>query len=367
MGAKTEVVERFKRMAKSKTLIAIAILLAIYPLVFQNVLASSADDRLRDLGLPQWIIADTKNIPHFFASTTQPDVLVMGSSLILSPAYKVNNRHTDFTLTFLENEVTSRIGKQLTITNVGVAFAMASDQYLLFKEALARGKKPKFVVYAMAPRDFVDNSASAENSPMVQILASQDSNRDFFPKSLSSKDVGANLSTHQSIFKSCIRHLRSNAADIAARFLNNQTAGPDPAVPHHTREEIMAHDVELYETRYNPPNYPRLKEQISSLNQMLELCHRINIPVLLVNMPITQANKSLIAPDLSKEYFKEIENSARRFDCKFANLDGDQSYTTLPSNFDDSVHLSAIGGRKFFKDLAKLLASDPAFLAKFKQ
>ncbi len=351
--------------AKSSTVLALFILVAFYPVVFRTVQSAHPEDRLHDLGLPQWIITDTRNIPRFLESSEQPDVLVMGSSLILSPAYKINNRHTDFSLSFLEKQVAAMTGKQLKITNLGVAFAMVSDQYLLLKNAIDKGKAPKFVIYATAPRDFVDNTATEGNSPTAQILAVLDSNEEFFPKSLGVQDITAKLATHQSVFKTGIKHVRNAAEELGSAVILRNSANIDSAKPLHSRREVIANDMEMYKNRYNPPNYERLHEQVGYLNKLLLLCRSHDIPVLIVNMPITEMNRKLLDANLSSEYLKDLEVAALAFNCKFANVNSDQSYEAVPEYFDDTVHLSASGGKKFFSRLAQLLANDSDFATKF--
>lgn len=127
-------------------------------------------------------------------------------------------------------------------------------------------------------------------------------------------------------------------------------------MPSHAKSERIAFDQSIYAKRYNPPDQMKLQKQLTSLDNFLDLCTKNNITVLLVDMPITEANRNMIDPNLLQAWQSGVESCAQRYGAEYADLDCDENYDE--SDFDDSVHLSASGGRKFFSDLADLMAED---------
>jgi hypothetical protein len=207
--------------------------------------------KLDGAGFPSWLITDTQTIPKLLDRKSSPDGVLMGSSLVLSPAYKLNSRHSDFSLGFLEKELTQRLGSSIGISNVGVAFAMASDQRRLLETMLARHIKPKFVIYGLAPRDFVDNSADAVNSPTNVTLDALDKRSgQFFPRALSRSSFENAVNAHRLVLRA-ISHAGRKTLMRIFKPLWGDTSVVE-AHPVHSKAERIAFDVNVYRKRYNP-------------------------------------------------------------------------------------------------------------------
>jgi hypothetical protein len=108
-----------------------------------------------------------------------------------------------------------------------------------------------------------------------------------------------------------------------------------------------------YQRRYNPPNFNRLTQELDSFREMLNTCKRHGIRCVVVNMPITKQNKGLLNSDLYQQYIVGISSIARKNSAVYMDLD-DQMQFSL-SDFSDSVHTNARGGKKVQDELANRL------------
>ncbi|HEY9732819.1 MAG TPA: D-alanyl-lipoteichoic acid biosynthesis protein DltD [Drouetiella sp.] len=350
------------KAALSSAICATTIALLAYVGCFMKVQSGPLSTKLDSAGFPKWLITDTQNIPKILDRKRSPDGLLMGSSLVLSPAYKLNARHSDFSLGFLEKELRDRLGTAVGVSNAGVAFAMASDQSRLLDALLSRNIKPKFVVYGLAPRDFVDNSASVDNSPTRVTLDALDPHSgQFFPRSLRLPAFENAVNAHRLVLRA-ISHAGRKTLVRTLRPIFKDTSVAD-AAPVHSKAERVAFDLNVYPKRYNPPNQDRLQAQLRSFEHMLQACQANQITVLLVNMPLTQKNVDMIDPELLASYEHGVTSMAERYGAEYVDLESDPTYDK-PEYFDDTVHLSASGGRKFFDDLSEIIFQDNAIVRK---
>lgn len=141
------------------------------------------------------------------AQKANPDILLIGSSLMMSAPYYADfqiakndpakKKALDAFLAKCEQQrispfqsyhgadyfeqVMTHDGKRPSIFGLTCAACMASDAYLLLSRALAE-KKPKSVIWAVAPRDFVDNVVPpAGQTPAYKIA----DNLHFLPNEIS--------------------------------------------------------------------------------------------------------------------------------------------------------------------------------------
>jgi hypothetical protein len=327
-----------------------------------KVQSGPLSSKLDSAGFPKWLITDTQNIPKILDRRVSPDGLLMGSSLVLSPAYKLNSRHSDFSLGYLERELKERFGSSIGVSNVGVAFAMASDQSRLLDALLSRHIKPKFVIYGLAPRDFVDNSASIDNSPTAVTLNALDRHSgQFFPRSLRLQAVENAVNAHRMVLRALSHAARKTLARTLRPIFGDSSVAEN--TPVHSKAERVAFDMNVYPKRYSPPNEGRLEEQLRSFEDMLLVCRANEIAVLLVNMPLTHENLEMIDPDLLASYEFGVRYYAEKYGAEFVDLENDPAYEN-PEYFDDTVHLSASGGRKFFGDLSEIMSKDSDIVRK---
>lgn len=337
------------------------------------------------MGLPSTTVQYTQTIPEFFSSKSKPQVLLMGSSLVLSPAQmieRLTNPKPGYACTYFEDGLKKRTGKDIKVTNVGVMAGMTCDQYSILKASLAADKKPDYIILGMAPRDFTDNITTVENSPTQQMLAYCRSNQNIWPESLKANDIELCYNLHKVTYNRFLKQLRNAGLQLSCRVSGHpadlQAAASqknDAAVPiFRTTKMVLKEDIDKFNRLYNPPNFIRLKEQTAYLNDMMQLCQKEGIPVLLVNMPITEDVFRLIDPALLQAYHQEVRAIANRYHSTYLDLD-DKNPSAPESiisksfdddrDFNDCVHLNMVGGKRFFNVMADHLSSDDAFSRTF--
>ncbi len=364
------IVDASRRFGSSAFLLVVAAFVIGYVSLFFGLQKSSDRSDLASLELPSWMLQFTQTLPKYLSSSRKPDVLLMGSSLVLSPAALIEKQQnrTGFACTYFENGLKDRSGKDISVDNVGVIAGMVCDQYAILKASLQAGKKPSYIIYGMAPRDLADNLTSVENSPTQQVLAFCQSTNKFLPESLKREDIELCWNAHKLGANRWLKSLRSAALRLAcdvskhpATLAETAPAKVEQQAPVHTRQVVIAEDLEIYRQRYNPPNYDRLKSQSAYLDRLLALCAEQKIPILLVNMPLPDVNRNVIPPPLLVAYKETVKKIAAKYSCEVWDLDGNSVFAENATNFNDCVHLNANGGKKFFNMLTDHLVKDKPF------
>lgn len=359
-----------RRFGSSTFLLVVAAFVIGYVSLFFGMKNCTDRSDVATLELPGWMLQFTQTLPKYLGSTNKPDVLLMGSSLVLSPAALIEKQQnrTGFACTYFENRLKERTGKAIRVDNVGVIAGMVCDQYAILKASLEADKKPDFIIYGMAPRDLADNLTSAENSPTQQVLAFCQSTNKFLPESLKPEDIELCWNAHKLGANRWLKTVRSAALHLACD-ITKHPATLSEAVPQkveqqapvHTRQVVIAEDLEIYRQRYNPPNFDRLKSQSAYLDRLLSLCAEQKTPILLVNMPLPDVNRNVIPPQLLAAYKETVKRIADKYGVEVWDLDGNAVFAENSTNFNDCVHLNANGGKKFFNMLADYLVKDKPF------
>jgi hypothetical protein len=363
-----------RRILDSTFLLVIATFFVGYVSLFFVLQNQASPTDLATLELPPWMVQFTPTVPKYLASHKKPEILLMGSSLVLSPAYLIQkSRNCDgYDCTYFEDALQQRTGKRISVDNVGVIAGMTCDQYAILKEAIDIGRKPSFVIYGMAPRDLADNLTSVENSPTQQVLASCRSATRFFPASFKPEDLELCVNNHKLGTNRWLKTLRREASRVSCAVSKHPASLQDTApakvkqrTPAHTKQFVVLEDLEIYRQRYNPPNYERLKSQSAYFDSFLGLCAQNHIPVLLVNMPLPDVNRNVIPPELMTAYKDAAKKVAAKYGNEIYDLDANLAFADNSNNFNDCVHLNANGGKKFFTMLADILVADKSFLATY--
>jgi hypothetical protein len=111
-----------------------------------------------------------------------------------------------------------------------------------------------------------------------------------------------------------------------------------------------------YLQRYKHPDPHTYKTQIYFLKKIAEFCHKERIELILVNMPISQANLRLLPKGGYIQYLQTLKEFAMLHNVAFSELNNFERYSQ--PDFHDSVHLNAFGGQKFFDDVADSIFND---------
>lgn len=342
-------------------------------------------------------------IPEFLASSKDPDILVLGSSLSVYPAVRVDDMmlkgKTRFDKWYARNHINSytkaeyfkkhlseRLNQEISLHNLGVIACLLSDQYLTFKKVLATGKRPRLVICQIAPRDFMDNHRQVvEQTPVYHVLAGLDCFSDMLTQNRSMDQIRNFLISQswgyyrtKADYKTFIS---AYTADLLNRPVDSYEASKyqkDPEKyladkayakeqqkklsqvlsqkPDYTAPPNTLEDLDIYEATYNPPNLKVFKDQSNCLEKMMKLSKKTGVPVLFVNMPLTPENKQIMKPFMNAKYQNLMKTmSAKYSTVTYIDLDTPDYYQL--SEFRDSCHLNASGGKKFYNALIDSVAS----------
>ncbi len=359
--------------------------------------------------LLKYPVNDDPNIvlAHYSQLPSAPNVVLVGSSTIRFPLWLSDLKHGSGIADYdhygrceeLEKQVKELSGKSLSIFDLGINAAMASDVYII-EEQLFKGKlKPHTVIYALAPRDFMDDLVPNETrtEPFERLYQFTDVIREdrIFKTNMTEKTdllLRRNVTLYQYRWQ-CQEKVKALVNKVigkvfkplyAAQNIKEQPfpikgqpspikgppspikapskakAQPDvepPEVsklapsdlPHHKDARWLKSVIE-YEDRYAYANYDQFQRQKEALESMLELSKQRGINVLLVRVPVTETELALDPPNYSEGFSTEIRKIAKAHGVRFVDLQDSNQYTS--SDFFDVAHLNADGGEKLSRALA---------------
>lgn len=338
-------------------------------------------------------------------SNSNPDVEILGSSLVLVPMVRIddsyhhvrtrfdtwyNRNHTlEYThADYFQHKLSEALHKPIDLVNLGIVASVMSDHYIILKKTIASGKRPRLVICGIAPRDFLDNyRGDVEKTPAYQalsditclgdLLADKPSlvnlfdfalgkvwyyfgNRgDYraFLIALASTTTGRPLDLFLAAQVERERGMKKQVVtasdpdqDLNVGIL--QDTKPDYVAKPNTLEDLQDYKTQVY----YPINKTLYAKQMGYLERMLKLAQDSNVPLLLVDMPLTQANLALLPADLLDDYHKRLTELTSKY--------GATLYRPLTRNdypqtdFQDSCHMTAIGAKKFIADLIQVISSN---------
>jgi len=305
-------------------------------------------------------------IASFLASNRKPQIVILGSSLMLYPAtlcdlqmegkrpvdldwYAAIFMPTYSDAKYFHKLLLDQCNRSCEIVNLAVASSLMSDHCLLLEAVIAADKNPELLVCGIAPRDFLDNNQpDFRLTPVHTLLA--DIRPELFPSSNSHAPV-SRLDRGVLQIKRAVSCLRIQANELFCQV----TGRP----PNDNASKMVAgelqfppskdKDLVVYKKVYTPVNEERFVEQKKYLERLLQDAKKLNIPVVLVSMPITPDNAHLLPPETLAKYNQTIKQAAADYHVQLLDLQQSNSYG--PGDYIDSCHLNAGGGAKFYKQL----------------
>ncbi|HEY9785391.1 MAG TPA: hypothetical protein V6D17_08320 [Candidatus Obscuribacterales bacterium] len=298
---------------------------------------------------------------------------------------------------FLDAQLSSKIGGNFRSLNLSSPGQMPSDAYLTLKTALALGKRPDVIVYGLAPRDFFDGTlADATQTEAFKVLERVVDATDCAQELASSPWSRLAQAAKERLY---LLRLATDLQMWAQRLGERVLLAAGLSAPqksefqwtwkerckllpfYHPMEVIpgmmladnhatfLPHgvpplDLASYRSRYRNPDFKIYAQQMHFVERLIALCHKENISIILVNMPIRQCNIDLLPPAMHAQYLSDLSAIAARRSVAFFNLCGSGDYKD--EDYRDSVHLNATGGRKFVNQLVQMVAANDKTLAQLK-
>jgi hypothetical protein len=330
----------------------------------------------------------------------QPDIGLLGSSLVAvasvqaaaiakkEPVDRLTHRSSEY----FDQALYTNLGMKANTACLALGGAMASDAYLLTKHVLNSTNAPRAIVYGISPRDFQDNMMfGVETSEAFKLFYQPEDLPDIWrlPRvtpdtklaltfasfsplwdnrtALSSQISKAALKPVNEFFPSLTNsaggQMAPGSAVSAATGCSGSTTTPAPPMkidgPLAPGESVghpsADHMKEAYLMRYNPLAPSQLRTQFAYLDRLLTMCHKRHVPILVVNMPISEANVAIMPPQLYEYYMMETQSLCRKNSVEFQDLN--KAPLNQPSNFLETVHLNPQGSTIFFNALAKVVGT----------
>lgn len=314
-------------------------------------------------------------LAEFLPSKEQADIVVLGSSLVLTPAVRCDDRMLgkapcydrwyydryipEYTKSdYLHKRLLEKTGLDLKIKNLGVASSIMSDQFGIMQLMLAEGKQPKLIIVGLAPRDFLDNSQQKHLNTPTRMFIREYVEQSILPKNLTATELQDSAEKMRRRFDKVIAALRKTSTNIACKLSGHEPRAEYGSVNTYLGDRPnRLKDLDTYKKLYNPPNFAMLQTQAKYLEDMLMTAKENKIAVLIVNMPLTRENTAALDPHALAAYTATLEKLTCQYGAGFLNI-GSQNAAYSLNDFEDCCHLNSKGGEKFYAALIETISGD---------
>lgn len=269
--------------------------------------------------------------------------------------------------------------RTVSVYNMAVGGEMASDAYFIARNFLEKeGERPVAIIYGVSPRDFQDNlMQGVETSQTFRMMGRLGDVPDIARRQkmpwYQSLDVALGrvwtLWASRFDLKLCSGLLTKILVEEICPFVAFEKYGRDNKLKRQRHgqfpEEVRGtpvvypglsidHNGNLatrnrYLRSYNPLNQPMVDVQFSYFARFLSLAEQCNVSVLVVNMPLSQANKLLLPPGFYERYLARVKQTCAARAIEFADFN--RSPWDRDVNFVDTVHLKAERSKAFLAEL----------------
>jgi hypothetical protein len=334
----------------------------------------------------------------FFYGAENPSLIFLGTSLIFRASFECDKKFENLAIPtddfeawefkrkhvecqYLERMLKHTFGKSLSAFEFGIPAAMVSDYREFTSKLSLFSKNPKVLICTLAPRDFFDNvykdpkdttgweqistcypTASWLQHPMAAwfYLTRQCAPILFLDQKVDA--IKSRAFTYRYNFEQSSRdHLLA---------LLHQSTLPSTMAPTQAKQSAIetTHsypDLDCYRFTYNPPDFGEFDRNVDQLRMLVKDCRKNGRLLVLIDMPVTPENRNQMMPEALALYRKTIREIAGTYKTKLIVPEEGTAYDA--SDFEDSVHLTAPGGDKFFRFVVKSLSETPEIRASLTQ
>lgn len=335
-------------------------------------------------------------VKQFLQDPARPDIVFLGSSLVLVPLDGVDadflNRRVDGSQhhhsAYFEHRWSQLTGNNSRTYTFALPGEMPSDAYLIVKNLLRGNKQPRVIVYGVGPRDFLDNllpSPSATDpyrylsrfddiEPIAsRVMPDWQERMDFelgrafslygnreHLSSCGSKAAGKLLSA---VLPECTEISFDVRRAILPEYHPCEVgAGQAFFRPSKSGErEKFADNLSEYRKRYAKLKWDTYLTQMEFFGDTLSEARSRGIETVVVAMPITDLNRSILSDKSWSAYRNGVLAMAQRKGATIVDLS--ESPLFARSDFMDTVHLHAGGGKRWLDVVSEAMAGDPRIIA----
>ena len=321
-----------------------------------------------------------------FGSSLMMSALHGGDAVYLNKPQNVTLHHKS---QLFKDLVEKRSGKSDNNFAFALGGEMVSDAYILFKGMLEQGQgcRPEKLIYGIAPRDFMDHALPSVTSTEIyrymrrvtdlaeiekQARTSPTEKLELWLSKLSyiyqHREEFLYLQSRYAKFI-CRKLLGAGDLDLVHAPMHIRKQAflelPEDSAPNEVivtppvGPEPYVDNSSEYRNRYRKYREYQFAEQLGYLEKLLKLAKANNTEVILVNMPLTQANMNLMPSGFYQNYYNRVENLAKLNGARLLDLN-DQKLFPI-EYFGDGVHMNTRGGKRFFEVLVdKLFQTETA-------
>lgn len=340
-----------------------------------------------------WAISD------FLKQEKSPDLVFLGSSLMLVPVAGVDADYTHKRIDgsqhhkslYFQDAFFKKSHKAISTFNFALPGEMPSDADLITQFLLRHDKAPKIIVYGVGPRDFLDNllpspSATDPFHSLSRLGSVEEQAALFFPdwkerlnyelsklvylyglkqdiscraNQLATSEIDQYIPAPKTEKPFSIFDRRALMPDYRPGELNVGEAFFRPHEP--GEREAFADNLFEYRKRYKTLKWDTYITQMRAFTDIMNVARAREIHVVVMAMPITDINRSLLTKQAWDVYRAGVRSYALAKGATFIDLDASKKFAL--ADFMDTVHLHTGGGRKMLDCLAETLASDHPTLA----
>jgi len=332
----------------------------------------------------------------FAKEKSAPDIALLGSSLMMTAHHagdatklnEVQNEVSHFHSSCLQDFIAQKTGQKPTTFSFAIAGQMASDSYLIARSLLAGIKQPKVIIYGIAPRDLIDHTLPSVSSTETfkylsriddlsdVALSARNSFNEMFQfgleKALYTLSRRPNLLAWQHKLAYTLAPYGQDAItanelktpfvlrQIAYRELPDDSGSNELRVgPYGAEYEPFRDNTAEYRQRYASIKQKTYASQLGYLEKLMKLTKERGIQLIVVNMPLTPGNVSLMPPGFYDQFKNKVSAMSAANGAEF--LDMNKPNVFEQKHFADTVHLNGLGGVQFFKLLSEELALNRSF------
>jgi hypothetical protein len=303
-----------------------------------------------------------------------PTVVLLGSSLMMFPFFAMDverdkslgdifHHHGSAVLT----EKLQNAGfKNPSVYSLAIFGQMSSDAFIYVNEYLQGDKSPDWLVLGIAPRDFSDHDLPAPTATFTfkRLVGLSNFSRYAELYLPTWQDKIEFLCSHvcffynrrwrlQQEFDKALNKVYGWAGIESKTQTGKATEATAGFMLNGTTEQRWENSLKEYRRRYRDIGERDLSLQMRFLDRLLSVCQERHIRVVLVNMPLSGANRALLPGEFYCRFRGQIADLAGKHQAKMLDL-GDSS-EFVKDDFWDTTHLNHFGGHKLVNHLMRVM------------
>ncbi len=339
-------------------------------------------------------------VNDFIKSPDRKNVVFLGSSLMLVPLSGNDANYLNKKLDgskhhhsqYFEDQLKSRTGYSASAYTFALPGEMPSDAYMVTNFLLKDEKQPDVIVYGVGPRDFMDNllpspSATDPFRVLSQLGSIDDHASLFLPDWQARLDYELGKVFY---FYKDREKITDKLAKLANTGINDVLPAPKGAKPFSIfdrRQLLPAYrpaeleegeaffrpetaedkkrgifdNLAEYRKRYKELKWDTFLTQMQFFASFLDVAKQRGIHVVVMAMPITDVNRSLLSDRAWGAYMNSVKALAKAKGASYVDLHNSGAFQV--TDFMDTVHLSPDGGKKMLDCLVETIRLDSTTLS----